>query len=135
MITAIIAVVAVVGGVVGWVVLSGASSEPANRPRTAPHAPTRPTATAIVQEYFSALEQHNLSNANEQLCDGTRLTMTQAEVDHITSVTSNGPARVTGKTAVEQGTVRADDGSSATITVYLGQLPGALWCVKNTASG
>jgi len=134
-ITTIIAAVVVVGGIVGWVVLSGGNSQAGSHSGTATHAPTMPSATAIVQKYFTALEQHNLANANEQLCDGTQLTMTQAQVDQVTSITSNGPARVTGKTAIEHGTVHVRDGSSAPITVYLGQLPGALWCVNNTASG
>jgi hypothetical protein len=130
-IAAAIVLVILVVGAVAWIVTRGSTSKPAAAP-TAASSERRPTATATVAEYFKALDQHNLADANEYLCDGTKLTMTQAQVDLVKSVKSEGPAQVSGKTAVEHGVVKATDGSTAAITVELGQLPGRLWCISST---
>lgn len=130
-IVAVVVVVVLIGGGLAWFLASRDSTEHAAATPATGHE-RRPTATATVAEYFRALDQHNLANANEYLCDGTKLTMTQEQVDQVKTVRPDGPAQVTGKTAVEHGMVTVRGGSTAAITVNLGQLPGRLWCISST---
>lgn len=89
-------------------------------------------ATITGYRYFLGLSAHNLATIKSIACSTTTITLTQSEVDKITSARPDGPAQVTGTTATQTGTIRGNDGSTARVTAYLRQ-EGSSWCLARTA--
>ncbi len=89
--------------------------------------------TIVGTQYFLALSAHSLESLKSIACPSTHITLSQAELNKITSAHPDGPASVSGTTATEVGTVTASDGSSARIEAVLRQESGK-WCLAKTQS-
>jgi hypothetical protein len=83
--------------------------------------------------YFAAVGNGDLTGLKQLACPGTTISLTQAQLDQVTSATPDGPATETGDSATETGQLAASDGSSATVTVYLAKHSGT-WCLDHTTA-